>query len=164
MKNFKVILALLSVVSLMLSFTACASKSTEEEPASETKGVSSADKVSYGFEGSLENWCISTWESETESELGCTNVAISTDQKASGSSSAAVTCDFKENNESAKTTKGAFKINYDNPINLKGKLLTAKVFIPEELVSEKFKSAPIGVKLYIKTTKTIHGVMVALLT
>ena len=160
MKNFRVMLSLVLVGSLMVLFSACASKGDASTPSNEKiqpAGIKEPESktvnaTTYDFEKDLGNWCLSTWESDNNGELGFTNLAISGDQKASGSSSVAITCDMKGENGSAKTTKGAFKLNFDQPVNFKGKVLSAKVYLPEELFADQFKSASFGAVLYIKTT------------
>lgn len=169
MKNLKIVLSLFLVVSLMFSISACAStgdastpndknnqpaipNSNESDPEAISEDTLPTEKITYDFEGNLDNWCLSTWVSDNNGELGFTNLTISSDQKASGSSSVAITCDMKGTNGSSKNTKGAFKINFDQPVDFKGRLITAKVYLPKELFSKQFKSASYGAILYIKTT------------
>jgi len=127
-------------------------KVEDEDPLTEAIENEPTNKVNFGFEGDMEGWQLSNWESETDGELGCISAEISAEQKASGSSSVAIACDFKGQLGSSKTTKGAFKINFDEPIDLSGKILSVKVYVPEDLQAEQFISAPYGFKLYIKTT------------
>ncbi len=162
--NFKAMLSLILFVSLMLFISACASTGDASTPINNNNQSSSENKkeiytissiqTNVDFEKDFGNWCMSTWETENNGELGFTSFALSTDQKASGASSVAITCDMKGSNGISKTTKGAFKINFEKPIDLKGKLLSAKVYLPEELFEEQFRSASFGAVLYIKTTES----------
>ncbi|KNY26508.1 hypothetical protein [Pseudobacteroides cellulosolvens] len=106
------------------------------------------------FESSLSSWEISNWQSDNDGELGFKDISISNDQKASGSSSAAITANLTGQLGASKTAKGAIKLAFASPVNFTGKKITAKVFIPDTLVSSAFKKASYGLLLYIKTTST----------
>jgi len=164
MKAFKILLPFLLIVSLMFIISACASKGDASTPNNKTntydeKRLDSTIKSPeisglkvYNFENALDNWHLSNWETENDGEHGFTSLALSSDQKASGSSSVAINCDMKGSNGKSKTTKGSFKLNFDKPIDLRGKLISAKVYLPKSLFNKKFKSASFGTMLYIKTT------------
>ena len=120
---------------------------TEYEP--EDVGITTT--TNYGFEEDLGDWQISDWESESDGELGCVGLERSGEQKASGIASAAISCKFSGETGDSKTAKGAFKLSFEEPVDLYGKVISAKVYIPETLLTEEFASAPYGFMLYIKT-------------
>lgn len=176
MKNFKTMLFLMLTVLLMLFIVACTSQGDAstpgqqesqpivdlsesdqtdpdtEEPSPEPPETETSETMTYGFEGSMDNWVVSDWVSDNDGELGFTKVEVSSDQKASGSSSAAISCEFTGKRGSSRTYKGALKMNFESPVDLRGKIVSAKIYIPDELLSDEFKSNSYGVQLYIKTT------------
>ncbi|GEM_PF-1785504 len=180
MKNFRLVLHLVMVVSFVFLFCSCASsgdasssnydkstpmadvvktsvqnqstsndESTESQPSPDRAGYSKT--VTYDFEESLNSWDVSTWDTGTHGELAFTKASLSTDQKTSGSSSVALYCNFKGMLNNSKYAQGSFKINFEPPVNLKGKILSANIYIPEELISSELKVSSYGIKMYIKT-------------
>ncbi len=171
MRKYRSMLRLVPIVSLVFLFCSCASSGdasgyenklitgqnhsniNSEKTASEPilSGVSSAKTVTYDFEDSLNSWKVSTWENEIHGELAFTKALISTNQKSSGTSSVALACDFKGVLSNSRYAQGVFKIDLDQPVNLKGKTLSANIYIPEELVAPQFKASSYGFKIFIKT-------------
>lgn len=126
--------------------------SKDSPDAAVSSAIQGGESTVYDFESGLKSWEVSNWESSNDGELGFKGISISKEQKASGSSSAAIACNITGSLGVSKTTKGAIRLIFPSPKDLTGKTLTAKVFIPYELFSMKYKSASYGIKAYIKTT------------
>lgn len=177
MRNFRMMLFLVPVISLVFLFCSCASSGNaisneiidfetdtstnaqnksdnlfSNKPSKSTSTKSNTTSSAYFyFEETLENWIVSDYENEFHGELAFTKAFISSEQKMSGKSSAALYCDFKGVLGNSKYAQGVFRINFTQPQNLKGKTIATSIYIPEELVSPQFKASSYGLKLYIKT-------------
>jgi hypothetical protein len=153
-KTLIIMAAMVLAIGMMMG---CASKSSNppDDPAAATATPVPADTstpVPVGTVAFNFNSSIGTWANETAGDQqGITAVTYDATNGVGATGCLKATCAFTDNLGAGNNAKGAIKYDPATALDLTGKTLTFKVYIPSGLATAE-ASNPYGIQVFIKTT------------